>query len=183
MNVVDCSGGQHWADRTANLRLFRKRDPGQPSARNQFFSKYIYTLEKTKRKQGPQSIKWNPRLNPMLPRTLSPERITPPPALDVTRCPGSTTWFIQRRRWQLLPSLDLKWGYHQVPVREEDRDITTWITPFGVYRFKRMLFGLRNSGATFQRLIDQLRKLLTLLLLLLYLDDILYSCCGCYRII
>ena len=72
-----------------------------------------------------------------------------------------------------ITSLDLKWGYHQVPVREVDRDKTAWITPFGVYRFKRMPFGLRNSGATFQRLIDQLRKLLPLLLLLLYLDDIL----------
>ncbi|XP_041981036.1 uncharacterized protein LOC121734489 [Aricia agestis] len=74
-----------------------------------------------------------------------------------------------------MSTLDLKSGYWQVSVREEDRDKTAFISPLGIYRFKRMPFGLKNAPATFQRLIDRLRSCSSLkdVVLLAYLDDLL----------
>jgi hypothetical protein len=45
-------------------------------------------------------------------------------------------------------------GYNQVLVAEEDREKTTFITPWETYAYARMPFGLRNVGATFQRDMD-----------------------------
>lgn len=53
--------------------------------------------------------------------------------------------------------LDLRAGYWQIGVHKEDQDKTAFITPFGLFKFTRMPFGLRNAPATFQRLIDRMR--------------------------
>ena len=51
--------------------------------------------------------------------------------------------------------MDLVKGYHQVPVAEADKAKTAIITPFSLFEYNFMPFGLRNAGQTFQRLIDQ----------------------------
>lgn len=73
----------------------------------------------------------------------------------------------------VITTLDLRTGYWQVSVRPEDRDKTAFITPFGVFRFKRMPFGLKNAPATFQRLIDRFRTGLPQVSVLAYLYDII----------
>jgi hypothetical protein len=45
-------------------------------------------------------------------------------------------------------------GYHQIAIKEEDQEKTTFITPFGVYCCTTMSFGLKNIGATYQRAIQ-----------------------------
>lgn len=72
-----------------------------------------------------------------------------------------------------MSTMDLRSGYWQVAVKVDDRDKTGFITPFGIYRFKRMPFGMRNSPATFQRLMDRFKAGLREITVLAYLDDLI----------
>ena len=70
-------------------------------------------------------------------------------------------------------TLDLRSSYHQIEVEERDRDKTSWICKYGQYRYVRMPFGLSNSGATFQRLIDMVLSGISYIFCLAYIDDII----------
>jgi hypothetical protein len=54
----------------------------------------------------------------------------------------------------LLCFLDCYSRYHQIAIKEEDQEKTTFITPFGAYCYTTMSFGLKNTGATYQRAIQ-----------------------------
>ena len=45
--------------------------------------------------------------------------------------------------------LDGYFGYNQILVHEDDRDKTTFITPWGTFHYAKMWFGLKNVGETF----------------------------------
>ncbi|GJT09555.1 hypothetical protein Tco_0856597 [Tanacetum coccineum] len=46
-------------------------------------------------------------------------------------------------------------GYHQIKMVKEDEEKTTFITSQGIFCYSKMPFGLRNAGATYQRLMDK----------------------------
>lgn len=72
----------------------------------------------------------------------------------------------------VLSKIDLAKGFHQVVVREEDRDKTTFVCPFGKFRYRRMPFGLTNAPAVFQRTMDVVLKD-CLRFSRVYIDDVL----------
>ena len=54
--------------------------------------------------------------------------------------------------------LDLKDGYHQMPLRMEDRHITCMSTPRGTLQWKVLVMGLKNGNAMFQRMMEWVLK-------------------------
>lgn len=74
---------------------------------------------------------------------------------------------------QLFSTLDLASGYYQVAMKEEDREKTAFITPFGLYEYRRMPMGLSTAPATFQRLMQTTMNDMAFQILLVYLDDLL----------
>ena len=51
-------------------------------------------------------------------------------------------------------TLDLRSGYHNIPIREQDRDKTAFITRRGCFHYKVLPFGCTTAPSVFQRLMD-----------------------------
>jgi hypothetical protein len=73
---------------------------------------------------------------------------------------------------EMLSLLDIFSGYHQIRVRKEDEEKTSFITPFRTFCFVRMPEGLKNAECTFSRMIAIVLHPQLCRNILEYVDDI-----------
>lgn len=90
------------------------------------------------------------------------ERYVLPTAEEITAKLSGTTMFT---------SLDAASGFWQIPLHPESSKLTTFITPFGRYAFKRLPFGITSAPEIFQRKMAE--TLTDLDGVAIYMDDIL----------
>lgn len=96
-------------------------------------------------------------------RTI-PDQYTTPRIDDALDCLSGSKWF---------SVLDLRSGYYQIPMSEEDKEKTAFICPLGFFQFERMPQGISGAPATFQRLMEKAVGDMHFLQVLVYLDDII----------
>ncbi|XP_068250364.1 uncharacterized protein [Palaemon carinicauda] len=72
-----------------------------------------------------------------------------------------------------LTQIDLLKGYYQIKLTETAKEISSFITPFGLFSYNVMPFGLANAPATFQRVMSLILQ--DLEKVFVYLDDIIIA--------
>ena len=76
-------------------------------------------------------------------------------------------------RHGMLSFLDAFSGYYQIPMHQPDAKKTPFITPHGLFCYNIMPFGLKNVGATYQRLVTKMFRPLLGKTMEVYIDDML----------
>lgn len=77
--------------------------------------------------------------------------ITKPDRYPIPRL-NDFTFILSGKR--IFSKIDINRAFHCIPVAPEDIEKTAIITPFGLFEFPRMSFGLRNAAQTFQRFMN-----------------------------
>ena len=93
--------------------------------------------------------------------------------LDRYPIPNIQEFGAQLAGCKVFSRIDLTKAFHQIPVRPEDIPKTAIITPFGLYEWVRMPFGLKNAAQTFQRFMDEVMRGIPFCFI--YIDDILIA--------
>ncbi|GKC54774.1 putative reverse transcriptase domain-containing protein [Tanacetum coccineum] len=83
--------------------------------------------------------------------------------------------FDQLQGSSVYSKIDLRSGYHQLRIKEEDIPITSFRTRYGHFEFQVMLFGLTNTHAVFMDLMNRVCKPYLDKFIIVFIDDILVS--------
>ncbi|XP_021607732.1 uncharacterized protein LOC110611653 [Manihot esculenta] len=92
-----------------------------------------------------------------------PQRLLPLP--DVNKMVDSTAGF------DYMSTLDAMSGYHQILIDKSNEEKTSFITEDETYCYKAIFFGLKNAGATYQRLMNKIFKIQIGRNVEVYMDD------------
>lgn len=92
---------------------------------------------------------------------------------DKTPLPHISDLLARLHSARFFSVLDAHSGFHQVLVKEADREKTAFRTPFGLYEWNVMGFGLTNAPATFQSLMNDVFKNHLRKFIAVYMDDVL----------
>ncbi|KAL0362158.1 UNVERIFIED_CONTAM: Retrovirus-related Pol polyprotein from transposon opus [Sesamum calycinum] len=57
---------------------------------------------------------------------------------------------------ELMSFLDAFQGYNQIRLAHDDQEKTSFVTDQGIFYYNVMPFGLKNAGATYQRLVNNM---------------------------
>ncbi|GKD00626.1 putative reverse transcriptase domain-containing protein [Tanacetum coccineum] len=155
-----------------NFKVFPKDLPGLPPARQVEFqidlvpsaapvARAPYRLEPVKKKDGyfRMCIDYR-KLN-----KLTVKNRYPLPRID--------DLFDQLQGSRVYSKIDMRSGYHQLRVREEDIPKTAFKTRYGHYEFQVMPFGLTNALAVFMDLMNRVCKPYLDRFVIVFIDDIL----------
>ena len=74
---------------------------------------------------------------------------------------------------ELLSFMDAFSGYNQISMDPDDQEKTSFVTAQGTYCYRVMPFGLKNAGATYQRLVNRMFKKQIGTTMEVYIDDML----------
>ena len=74
---------------------------------------------------------------------------------------------------ELLSFMDTFFGYNQISMDPNDQEKTSFVTAQGTYCYRVMLFGLKNAGATYQRLVNRMFQKQIGTTMEVYIDDML----------
>lgn len=91
---------------------------------------------------------------------------------DAHPLPNITEILDQLGGMKYFSTLDLSSGFHQIEIKEEDKEKTAFSTPQGHFEYERMPFGLKGAPATFQRLMNEVLRELIGTICFVYIDDI-----------
>ena len=91
---------------------------------------------------------------------------------DKYRIPSMRDLYRRLSGNKIFSNFDLRSAYYHIPIREEDKHKTAFITDDGqLWEWNRMAFGFCNAPAVFQRAMDEVFK--DLEFVVVYLDDII----------
>ena len=65
---------------------------------------------------------------------------------------------LRQGQYRMWSKLDLVDGYHQMPIREEDRPQTCMSSPIGTVQWKVLSMALKNAGSQFQHMMEWVLK-------------------------
>jgi hypothetical protein len=74
-----------------------------------------------------------------------------------------------------LSFLDTYSGYNQIKLKKEDEEKIAFITPYGVFCYQVMPFGLKNAGATYQRMMQNCLRSQIGRNIQVYIDDVVIT--------
>jgi hypothetical protein len=81
--------------------------------------------------------------------------------------------FDQLKEAKVFSKIDLRSGYHQLKVKEEDVQKTAIQTRYGHYKFRVMPFGVTNAPSVFMDLMNRVFHMYLYLFVVVFVDDIL----------